>query len=804
MFRHYFIIGWRTLFRSKGYSLINIGGLALGMSVAMLIGLWIFDELTYNHYHKNHDTIAQIRIKSTDPVTRQSNSSDALAIPLVNILKTNYGHHFEHILLATWGSDNFLSAGDKKMTCRSQVIEPGVIDMFSIKMLQGSNSSLNNPHSVILSKSTAIAFFGDDDPMGKSMKIDNRMDVMVSGVYEDLPSNTRFAPVQFFIPWELWTSSNQWVKNAETELDNSSFIAFVQLKSDASIEAVKADLKDFFLKNAPSDRMSDVKKYGVEFMLYPMNQWHLYSQFKDGVPATGRITFVWLFGIIGAFVLLLACINFMNLSTARSEKRAREVGVRKAIGSLRSMLIQQFISESFIVVILAFGIALLLAALSLPLFNELAAKKLLLPLDHTVFWLICLGFVGVTGLMASMYPAFYLSSFQPVKVLKGTFRAGRFAALPRKVLVVTQFSVSITLIIGTLIVYQQVNYARQRPVGYNRQGLINIPMNDPNYKGKLEVLRNELLNTGVVEEMVTCSSPLTSVWSNIGGFKWKNKDPELSSDFSVTYVSGEFGKTVGWEFLDGRDFLQSMKTDSASVVINETTAQYLGMDNPIGETITLNDGQQSWQIIGVIKDMIMTSPYDPEKRALFFLDQSSREASQIQVKIKPSESAAVAIPKIERVFRDVIPSAFFDYKFIDEQYGRKFSQELRVGKLAAVFASLAILISCLGLLGLASFMAEQRTKEIGVRKVMGASVFNLWKMMAKDFVWLVLVAVLIAVPVAAYFMNQWLLGFNYHTEMTWWIFASAGIGALVITLLTVSYQAVSAAMRNPVRSLRSE
>jgi putative ABC transport system permease protein len=805
MFKHYFTIGWRNLLRNKGYSLINIGGLAMGMTVAMLIGLWVYDEISFNTNHKNYNEIAHLRSFSTNPNTGESRNSEALQLPLVASVKNLYGHYFKQILIAFWTGDYTVSFGDKKIPEKGQFIEAGVTEMFSLKMIQGNYDAMKDPHSIILSQSAAKAFFGAEDPMNKSLKIDNQMDVTVTGVYEDLPLNSRFGEVQFFAPWELWKQSNPWIQEAEGSWDNSSFTAYVQLQPNVSMEAAQAGIKDFYLKNAPADWTEDVKKYKPELFLYPMSKWHLYSEFKNGLPTTGRITFVWLFGIVGAFVLLLACINFMNLSTARSEKRAKEVGVRKAIVSMKSLLIQQFISESFLVVLLSFFISMVFISLALPSFNELAAKDLSLPFLEPVFWMISVVFIVFTGLLASVYPAFYLSSFQPLKVLKGTFRAGRFSAIPRKVLVVIQFTVSIILVIGTIVVYQQIQHAQNRPVGYNREGIISIPRNDPNFIGKTDAIRNELLNTGVVEEMAMSSSPLTAVWNNNGGYSWQGKDPESPADFSATYVDHEFGKLVGWKFISGRDFSKDLRSDSTAIIINETAAKHLGFENPIGEIIKQEGNSYSWQVVGVIKDMIMGSPYEQEKRGFFFLgDNQDRNAARIHIRIKADASASEAIPKIEKVFKAIVPSAAFDYKFVDEQFARKFAQEERIGKLSSLFATLAIFISCLGLFGLASFVAEQRTKEIGVRKVLGASVFNLWKMLSRDFVILVMVSVFIAVPVASFFMNKWLLNYNYHTEISGWIFAIAGAGALLITLLTVSYQSIKASIANPVKSLRSE
>ncbi|WP_460957452.1 FtsX-like permease family protein [Spirosoma litoris] len=809
MLRNYLKIAFRNLVKNKAYSFINIGGLAVGMAVAMLIGLWLWDELSYDKYHKNYDSIAQVWSGGTDPETRKIGGSISLQFPMGDILRTKYKHYFKHVLMAWWVGGYTLKVGDKNFQKTGEFIEAGAPEMLSLNMLKGSYSSLSDMHSIILSKSTAEAIFGNDDPINKSLKIDNRIDVKVTGVYEDLPKNTRFGEVQFFSTWPLWVASNEWIKKAEHAWDNRSFNIYVQLQPKVSMASADAGIRDFHYKNLPSSFLKEMQKYKPFVQLVPMSTWHLYSEFVDGKPAAGRITFVWLFGIIGVFVLLLACINFMNLSTARSEKRAKEVGIRKAIGSIKWQLVNQFMSESFLVVVLAFALAILLVLTSLSWFNELADKDMTLPFTNPVFWLISLLFITLTGFLAGLYPAFYLSSFQPVKVLKGTIRLGRFAALPRKILVVVQFTVSVVLVIGTIIVYQQIQHARNRPIGYNREGLINLSMNDPNYKGKHELLKSELINTGMVSDVAFSSNPLTAVWSNAGGYDWRGKDPQKDDDFAICEVSYDFGKTVGWQFLDGRDFSRAYSTDSSGLIINETAAKYMNLKSrtgglPIGEFVKGYDKVKTWKIIGVIKDLVMDSPYEPVKQTFFFLDKNYSQSSQLTIRIKPTVSTAAAVPQIEGVIKKLVPSASFDYKFVDEQYAAKFSAEERIGKLASFFAALAILISCLGLFGLASFVAEQRTKEIGVRKVLGATVTNLWGLLSKDFVFLVIISCLIAVPIAWYFMSQWLQKYDYHTNIEWWIFAAAGIGALVITLLTVSFQAIKAALMNPITSLRSE
>ena len=801
MYKSYFKIAWRILLKHKGYSFINVGGLALGMTVAMLIGLWIYDELSFNKYYQNYESIGQVWAGGTDPETSTIDGNITMEYPVASILRNNYQHYFKHVLMAWWIRDYTLSMGDNKFTKSGEFIDEGALDMLSLRMLKGTHASLNDPHSIVLSKSTAEAIFGNEDPMGKILKIDNRMDVQVTGIYEDIPRNNHFSEVQFFCPWELWISSNHWLQGMENNWDSRSFQIYVQLQPHTTMEAANAAIHDFYYRNLPEDRVKAVDRYRPFAQVIPMSTWHLYAEFENGKPASGRITFVWLFGIVGVFVLLLACINFVNLSTARSEKRAKETGIRKAIGSVKAQLVGQFLSESFLVVLLAFVLSAILVLLSLSWFNELADKDIRVPFDHPVFWAIITAFLMLTGFMAGLYPAFYLSSFQPVKVLKGAIRSGRFAALPRKILVVIQFSVSVILIIGTIVVYQQIQHARNRPIGYNREGLISLTMADPNFQGKQDVVRNELFNTGFVEEIAFANSSLTLAWKNSGGFDWKGKDPDTDSDFTVCHVSDTYGKTVKWKILEGRDFDKNMASDSAAVIINESAMKYMNLENPVGEYIT-NETGKKLTIIGVVKDIIMGSPYEPVKQSIFTWNKY--EYFNIIISIKAASGPSEAIAAMEKVFKRIVPTAAFDYKFVDEEYARKFSQEARIGKLSGIFAVLAIFISCLGLFGLASFVAEQRTKEIGIRKVVGASVFHLWKMLSKDFVVLVIISCCIAIPIAYYFLTAWLNKYEYRTEISWWIWVVTTLAALVITLLTVSYQTLKAASMNPVKSLRSE
>jgi ABC-type antimicrobial peptide transport system permease subunit len=807
MLKSYIKIGWRNLIGNMGYSVINIGGLAIGMTVAMFIGLWIHDETSFNKYHENFSQIGQIQRTETAPESGEMFTGRALQMPVGATLKANYSQYFKHVLMAWWPGDYTVSRGEEKLSRKGMFIESPALEMFSLKMKQGTYSGLEKQNSIVISQSMAEAIFGNEDPMNKSLRINSSMDVEVTGVYEDIPRNNNLGDIKFFAPWPLWISANRWLHNRDADWDNQMTNTYVQLEDNTSAEEVNAAIKDMFSKVIPADFYATIEKYKPYVQVVPMSTWHLYSEFENGEPAGGRITFVWLFGIVGTFVLMLACINFINLSTARSEKRAREVGIRKAVGSIRKQLVMQFLSESFMVVTLAFVVAVLFLVLLQTSFNQLADKDISLPFAKPMFWGLVIGFIAFTGIAAGMYPAFYLSSFQPAKVLKGALRLGRFGSLPRKVLVVVQFSVSVILVIGTLVVYKQIQFARERPVGYNRSGLISMRLNDPGFKGKIDALRAELLATGVVSELATASAPMTDLWNTTGGYSWPGKDPNFDGSFGNVNVTYEFGKTVGWEVVAGRDFSREFATDSThAVIINEAAAKYMGLENPVGEKLVDIDEmgafKWSWTIVGVVKDLVVASPYEPVLQTIYYMNANS--GAVLHIRIDPSASATVAIPKIKEVVNRVVPSAMFDYKFVDDEFATKFSQEERVGRLAAVFAVLAIFISCLGLFGLASFVAEQRTKEIGIRKVMGASIGSLWKMLSRDFVILVIVACFIAIPVGYFVMNLWLEKFEYRTDISWWVFVSTCLAAVLITLLTVSYQSIKAAMMNPVKSLRTE
>jgi putative ABC transport system permease protein len=802
MYKSYFKIGWRNLVKNKGYSFINIGGLAMGMTVAIFIGLWINDELTFNKNHSNYNRIA--RVMRSLHVNDEIHSTPILPNALADELRTKYEGQFDHVVMTALTWDHHVSAREKKLSLRGQFIEPAGPEMFTLKMLEGSRSGLSDPHSILISQSAAKAFFGSENAVGKILRIDNsdRMDVKVAGVYEDLPFNSEFYNMKFMAPFELAVANNSWMQFPG--FTNDFVNVYVTINENTSFKLAEDQIRNVILDNVRENK--GYVTVNPQLALHPMKDWHLRSEWKNGVISGGAVQMVWLFGFVGGFVLLLACINFMNLSTARSEKRAKEVGIRKAVGSARWQLMNQFFSESFIVVALAFIVALVVVSTSLNWFNELAGKQMEMPWANTYFWLGSFIFILITGLLAGSYPAIYLSSFKAINVLKGSIRVGRLASLPRKVLVVIQFTVSVTLIIGTLIVYQQIQFGKDRPVGYDREGLLMIEMTSSDFYGKHDVLLSEWKNAGLVVEMAESSGAPTDIQYRNGGFDWHGKDPAFIAEWGTVTVTPGYGKTLGWQFVAGRDFSRDIASDSAAFVINEAAAKLLGFENPIGETIRWQGGWRSkytsFNIIGVVKDMVMTSPYAPTLPTVFLL--AAHGTNMINLRINPDLSVSDALPRIESVFKKVIPSTPFEYKFADQEYALKFAAEERVGMLSSVFAVLAILISCLGLFGLASFVAEQRTKEIGIRKVVGASLFNLWTMLSKEFIVLVTISCLISIPLAWYFLAEWLQQYQYRTEISWWIFAATSLVALVITLLTVSFQAVKAALMKPVNSLRSE
>jgi putative ABC transport system permease protein len=794
MLKNYFKTALRNLAKSKMHSIINITGLSVGMAVAMLIGLWIYDEVSFDRNFDHYDRIAKVAQNVTN--NGEVGTWQSVPLPLGEVLRKDYGNNFKKVVRSVQGGELF-TLGHKKISETGGFFETGATELFSLRMVKGNRDGLGEVSTILLSQSMAKAFFGDADPVNQNILLDTAV-LRVTGVYEDFPRNSSFADVKFMGTWDWWQRKNDWINTIADPWRPNFVTVYVEMADQADFARVSAVIRDSKLKHVNAQLAT--KKPAV--FLFPMSRWHLYGEFKNGVNTGGVIQYVRMFGIIAAFVLLLACINFMNLSTAQSEKRAREVGIRKTLGSLRRQLVIQFFNESLLTVLFAFVFCLGLVELALPWFNTVADKSMVILWGQPWFWVLSLAFVVFTAVIAGSYPALYLSSFRPVKVLKGAFKAGKLATVPRKVLVVAQFTISVTLIIGTAIVYRQIEFAKDRPVGYSRDGLVRLPSMSGAIHSHWDAVRNELLRTGAVVNITEASSSTTSIGNSTSGFAWPGKDPGFSIDFQRNDITYDYGKTIGWEVKEGRNFSPDFPSDSSGVIVNEAAERLMGLKNPVGANCTWFD--QPVHIVGVVKDMIINSPYDQPLPILFTLMGPKDVGDVVIARINPAMGSHAALEKVTPVFRQFNPDEPFDYHFVDDEYARKFSSEERVGGLASVFSGLAVFISCLGLFGLISFVAEQRKKEIGIRKVLGATVADVWGLLSGDFVILVLVAFLVAVPVAYLAMRGWLQNYQYRTEMSWWIFLAAGAGALIITVAVVSVQAIRAALINPVKSLRAE
>ncbi len=788
MIKNFFKIAWRNLLRNKGFSFINISGLAIGMAAAVLITLWIQHELSYDQFHEKKDRIYEAWNKAhfSGKLQCWNTTPKILARTLEKDLP-----EVERSVRVYWGRKMLFSVGDKRINIEGNMVDTGFFQMFSFPLVKGNAATaLNGEYSIVLTEKGAKKIFGDEDAMGKIVKLDNRENYTVTGIAKDPPNNTRFN-FEYLVNW------NYLVRHDENDSSwgNNSTRTYVLLKENASLASANAKMKGI---KAKYDKEEDAK---WEMFLYPVSRWRLYSNFTEGKEDGGLIDFVKLFGVIALFILLIACINFMNLSTARSEKRAKEVGIRKVVGAQKRSLIGQFIGESVLLSFLAGIAALIIVQLALPAFSELTGKKLFLSYTSMPFWLSAIGFILFTGLLAGSYPAFFLSSFQPVKVLKGTFKSANALITPRKLLVILQFTFAIILIICTSIVKQQIDHAQNRESGYSRENLVYHFL-EGNVEKHYTAIKNELLSSGIATSVTKTSAPLTQGWSDTWGLEWEGKDPNDKTDFDRYCVDEDIVKTAGFKLIKGRDFnLKEFPTDSLGMIINESALKVMNFkDDPIGKIIKTDD--KEFHIIGVIGDFILQSPYYPTKP--MFIEGARGWFNIMHFKLNPANTTADNLKKAEAIFKKYNPEYPFDYKFIDEEYADKFKAEQRTGTLAAIFAGLTIFISCLGLFGLATYMAENRIKEIGVRKVLGASVAGITTLLSKDFLKLVMISFVLACPVSWWMMHKWLEDYPYHVNIQWTVFVFAAFLSFLISVLTVSYQAIKAAIANPVKSLRTE
>ncbi len=786
MIKNYFKIAFRNLKKNKGFTAINIVGLAIGMAAAMLILLWVDSQLSFDKMYPKGDQI--YAVGSLEPSDNGLSVWFSTPKPLAEVVRNDVPE--VKSVSRSSGTKGFLfTIGDKKIVAgQGSFVDSTFLNIFDLPLLAGNaNTALKAPSNIVVTSRLAKSLFGSTDVIGKTIKIDSTESVSVSAVVKDIPSNSRFVESEYFLPWtfmeKMGFSDNSW--------GNSSVQLYVELDPQVNLEVVQQKFKGITKKH------SELK---TENFLKQINKQYLYDDYKNGVAVGGKIEMVRVFIIIAIFILLIACINFMNLSTAQSEKRAKEVGIRKVVGAHKSTLIAQFLSESLLLAFASGIIAILIVALLLPFYSDLVDRVLSIPIRNLLFWLSFIGFILLTGLLAGSYPAFFLSSFKPIKVLKGKYIHIQQKLNPRKALVVTQFAIAVMLIISTLVIRKQLQYAQGRDAGYSKENIIYVTESG-DIKNNIELIKQALIEKGIAISVSRTMSPFTERWSGWNGLSWEGKDPNSIVDFNRQSADDKIVKTVGLQLIKGRDFdLKNFPTDSMSALINETAAKVMGYKDPVGNYF--NDGEDRFLIIGVVKDFIQESPFRSVLPTV--IEGASRWLNTIHIRFHPDMNTKEALSRSEEIFKQFNPNYPFDYHFIDEAYAKKFEETQRTSTLATIFAGLTIFISCLGLFSLAAYMAENRTKEIGVRKVLGASVFSVTKMLSKQFIILVCISCVVAFPLAYWAMHKYLSGYAYRITISWDIFIVTAILAITITLLTVSYQSIKAALTNPVKSLRDE
>ncbi len=786
MLKNYIKIAIRNLTRNKGFTFLNIAGLVVGMAGAMLIMLWINREMSVDRFHENGEHIYQAW--NRDNVDGEVWCWTSTPKPMGPVLRDNYAG-IEDMSRFNYSGELIYAIGDKKMNRISAFVDSTFLEIFSFELIKGNKQTvLDEPLSLVITEEMAKSLFGDEDPINQMVTLENRLELKVTGVLADLPNNTDFE-FEALMPWSLLVqlgfSDNNW--------GNNSISTYVEVAPQVNITNLNAQIASIRKEHYSPEATT-------ELFLYPLEDGYLYDEFVNGIPVGGNIDRVRLFAIIAAFILLIACINFMNLSTARSEKRSREVGIRKLSGARREMLVFQFLMESIILAFLSGLIAIVMVQLLLPAFNDIIKVDLIIPYNLPLFWIIFLSFILITGILAGSYPAFFLSSFRPVKVLKGTFAKSKSLLAPRKVLVIVQFTFAIILIASTIIIKQQIEHVQKRAKGYDESQLIYLTLNEEIEAGFVS-FREALLQEDLVASMTKSMSPITQSWSNSWGIGWEGKDEtnkQLVYRFAADIKPVE---TFGLTLVEGRDIdVTKYTTDSLAILLNEEAVKTMGFDDPIGQQIS--DGDEPWTVVGVVKDFIIGSPFGRIKPLV--IEGSKSWFSVFHLKLKEGIPTKENLAAIEAVFNTHFPSIPFEYEFIDESYAKSFANQQRIATLTSIFSTLAIVISCLGLFGLSAFAAEQRSKEIGVRKVLGATVAGIMWLLSTDFLKLVIVSFIIATPIAWFMMDKWLTDFDYRVSISATVFMITGIVAVLIALLTVSFQAFKTALINPVDALKDE
>ncbi len=789
MISNYFKIAWRNLWRNRLYASLNIAGLAVGLASGILVMLWVADELGYNRWHTNLPNIHQLFQNQTQGGVVYTFA--AMPGPLSTTLQAEMPE-IKRAARASWPGQQLLRVGETSFYERGIYVEPAYFDIFTFPAVAGDPvAALADPDAVVITQRTAKKFFGDENPMGKILRHDNQRDLKVGAVLRDLPTNSslRFDVV---LPFRIFEQQNaDWIDS----WNDNALPTYVELNNGANLTALNEKLAKLLSTKQESE---------VGLFAYPMSRWRLYGEFKNGKPDGGRITQVILLGVIGAFVLLIACINFMNLATARSERRAREVGVRKTMGAGRSRIVGQFLSEAILLTFLALGLGALLAKLALPGFNYLMEKKLAFDFSNWQGWLALLGLGLLTGVAAGSYPAFFLSRFKPVDVLKGRLmpgkKGGASGSVLRKGLVAFQFVISIFLIISTIVVFEQLKFAQNRPLGFDAENLIRIsaPGDMPQ---QFNALKNDLLQIPGVTGVAASNHNMIQVGSNTSSIRWPGKTDDQDFLISLSFVSTDWTKTAGLTLSEGRDFEPGPNDQYHSCILNRTAVRRMGLKEPVIGTVIEHDTART--VVGIIEDFNYNDPLSAVWPLVLY-PGTTDNFSNFFVRFRDGDNWKATLAQVEQKVKQYSPNYPFAYHFTKEEYQRNFDYLRSTGRMANVFGGLSIFICCLGLFGLSAFVAERRQKEISVRKVLGATVANICVLLSRDFVIPVLIAFALAAPLAAWAMTKMLARFEYHIDLSGWMFAAAGISALLITLATVVWQAMRAAVVNPAKTLRSE
>ncbi|UIR55121.1 ABC transporter permease [Sphingobacterium sp. SRCM116780] len=777
----------RNIKRNSVNSIINILGLALGFTVAIVSSLWILKQFSFDKNFNNYHNIYQVMVTGT--FNGEQSTDPSAPIPLAKALQADFKNEMQQVTLVSKLEQANFKVGEKRLHANGHYALGTFAELFSFKALQGDVSTPTAPATLIISASLANRLFGETDAVGKMVQLNGNEQYEVKGVYTDIPENSTFFQLDYVLPFTDYLQKNP---NVDQSWGNCFFSIYGSMKNPDYSSSLATKLTAIL-----KPKLTDIDP---EILLHPMSKWHLYDSFKNGKNNGGQIQYVWMFTLISVLIILLACINFINLSTARSIKRGREIGILKSIGVHQLQLVQGFLFESILSVFFAFIIGLILTALLLPWINNITGTALHIPVYSFNFYAYSFLCILGLGLLTGLYPSLFLSSFNPILALKGKAIQGKSKFNARKTMVVIQFTISIFMMIATYLVIKQLYYVKDRPIGYSNKNLVNVTSTSNEIIKNFDVLKQELFAKGLIQDATLSSSFINNLSLTGGGFTWQGNDVKEGSIMGMFTIDENFANTVQWKFIKGRNFSKDFKTDSAAVILNEAAAEYMGVSALDSKQLSFRG--VNYHILAVIQNTMSESPFKSITPTAYFLNLLP--TSKITLRLKDHAEVNPTMKAIAEQFTKIDPNITFNYTFTDQAYAKQFAQMEMIKSLISLFTGLAIMISCLGLYALVSFLTEQREKEIGIRKVLGASEFNLWKLMTTEYIWLTLLGFAIAAPLAYLLMNKWLENYVYRISITWSVFLFTGVVALTITLLTVSYQAIKAALTNPVDTLKNE